>query len=341
MTEPDDRKARLSTFLAARLGEESAKEEWRRNLEASFASLRGARVSDVLPRGAVAAALAVVNRPQVFTALVSPLALAFEREVLPRLREQRAALGAFVPEAGRQKIDALLARPSPVSPELVREVLAQEAMEEVMRDVLYDALHAFNSKVNPFFADWGIPGIVKKIMPIGSGAVLKSLDSVRAEFDKRLEPEIRKFLAGFSRKALDRVGGFMVTRGDEPQFIELRRAVARWLYTQSLAELTAGVDDETVKLGREASILIAAQVASSGELARDIDSWLTGFYAKYGDRTVAEALQDHGITYIPDWDSLSEALWPLVKQIATSEPVISWVSGLIAEFLSAEAAGGS
>ena len=119
--------------------------------------------------------------------------------------------------------------------------------------------------------------------------------------------------------------------------IAVRQSVARWLYTQSVAEVTGDVDDETARLGREAALLIAAKVASSEELAREIDGWLTGFYSKYGDRTVAEALADHGITYAVDWDVLAATLWPLVRQAATSGPVTSWVSGIVDEFLATEA----
>ena len=51
--------------------------------------------------------------------------------------------------------------------------------------------------VNPFFAEWGLPAILRKVLPIGASAVMKSLESVKGEFDRRLE--LRPLLAEFAQ----------------------------------------------------------------------------------------------------------------------------------------------
>jgi hypothetical protein len=336
MSDIEAKKQRFATFLVERLTSPEAKREWRTNLEAMYGELEGRTLADVLPREALRAGLELAKRPDVYTSLVSKIGTAVHTEAYPRVLAHEATLGSYVPTPAREKIDALLARPNLVNPKLVREVLAQEAMEDLMKDVLFDALKEFNEKVNPFFAEWGIPGIVKKVMPIGSGAVLKSLETVRGEFDKRLDPEIKKFLGVFSKKALDRTAGLMIEKGDSPKFVELRKAVARWLYEQPVGDLTRAVDAEAVGLGREASMLVAAEVARSSRVARDVDASIDAFYARHAGDTMRAIRASYGIDFVPDFDALAEATWPLVERAVRSDVCVSWATEIVGEFLSRE-----
>ena len=336
MSDIDAKKQRFATFLVERLTSPEAKRELRANLEAMYAELEGRTLADVLPREALRAGLELAKRPDVYTKLVSRIGTAVHTEAYPRVLSHEATLGSYVPAAARAKIDELLARPNLVNPKLVREVLAQEAMEDLMKDVLFDALKEFNEKVNPFFAEWGIPGIVKKVMPSGSGAGLKSLETVRGEFDKRLDPEIKKFLGVFSKKALDRTAGLMIEKGDSPKFVELRKAVARWLYDQPVGDLTRAVDAEAVGLGREASMLVAAEVAGSSRVARDVDASIDAFYAKHAGDTMRAIRAAYHIDFAPDFDALTEALWPLVERTVRSDVCVSWATTIVGEFLARE-----
>ena len=126
--------------------------------------------------------------------------------------------------------------------DLVHRVFEDEAAEEVLRDVIYDALVEFNDSVNPFFADWGLPSLLKKVMPIGSGTVIKSIGAIRGEFDKRLEPEMRKFLLVFVRKSKKKIAGLIVSKGSDPKFIALRQSVVDHANTFSpgVTDVTAG-----------------------------------------------------------------------------------------------------
>lgn len=293
-------------------------------------------LGDALPAAALLHLVDLAKKPDLYTRAIAKIAAAVRIETYPRVIAHQATLGSYVPHAARENIDALLARPNLVNPKLVREILAQEAMEDLMKDVLFDALKEFNEKVNPFFADWGIPGIVKKVMPIGSGAVLKSLDVVRGEFDKRLDPEIKKFLGAFSKKALDRTANLMIDKGDSPQFVELRKAIAAWLYAQPIAELTKGADPEAVALGQEAGVKIAQAVAASPELAKEVSAAIHAFYTKHEKDTLATIRTSYGIDYTPDFDALAEATWPLVERAATSDVLIAWSTALVGEFLEQE-----
>ncbi len=338
MSDIEATKQRFSAFLAARLSSPAAKAEWRANLELGYRELGSRTLGDVLPQGALLKCIEIAKRPELYEKVVSKIAAAVHAEAYPRVVAHRATLGSYVPDDAKKKIDLLLARPNLVNPTLIREMLAQEAMKDLMEDVLEGALKEFNQNVNPFFADWGIPAIVKKVMPIGSGAVLKSLESVRAEFDKRLDPEIKKFLGAFSKKALDRTATLMTEKGDSPKFVELRKAVAAWLYAQPIGDLTKGADAEAVKLGQEAGVLVAARVAASKDLAQEVEASIAAFYKKHETESLDAIRKAYGIDYAPDFDALAEATWPIVERAASSATLNAWAASVVGEFLSQEAA---
>ena len=336
MSDLEAKKQRFAAFLKARLTSPAARVEWRENLEKGYRELMARTLGDALPEAALLHLVELAKKPELYTRAIAKIAAAVHADTYPRVIAHQATLGSYVPPAARANIDALLARPNLVNPKLVREVLAQEAMEDLMKDVLFDALKEFNEKVNPFFADWGIPGIVKKVMPIGSGAVLKSLDAVRGEFDKRLDPEMKKFLAAFSKKALDRTANLMIDKGDSPKFVELRKAIATWLYAQPIGELTKGADAEAVKLGQEAGVQIAQAVAASPDLAVEVSAAIHAFYTKHEKQTLEAIRAAYGIDYAPDFDALAEATWPLVERTVTSDVLLAWSSTIVGEFLDQE-----
>lgn len=337
MSDIEAKKQRFATFLRARLTSPAARDEWKENLRAMYAELGRKTLEDTLPEAALLHLVDLAKKPDLYTRAVAKIADAVHADVYPRVVAHEATLGSYVPAEARAKIDELLARPNLVNPKLVREVLAQEAMESLMKDVLFDALKEFNEKVNPFFADWGIPGIVKKVMPIGSGAVLKSLDAVRGEFDKRLDPEIKKFLGAFSKKALDRTAGLVIDKGDSPEFVALRKAIAAWLYAQPIGELAKGTDAKAVELGQRAGVEIARAVAGSPDLSREVTAAIHAFYTKHANETLDTIRAAYAVDYEPDFEALAEATWPLVTRTVTSDAVLGWATTIVGEFLAQEA----
>jgi len=94
---------------------------------------------------------------------------------------------------------------------LLREMLENDATEAVMRDVLHEALVVLQ-KVNPFFADWGLPSLLRKLSPLASARWARRSTRWRAEFDRRLEPEMRSSCKAFSRRALRQFADFTIQR---------------------------------------------------------------------------------------------------------------------------------
>ncbi len=331
----NDLKTKQIAFFEARLLAPKARDEWRANLEKGHDALLDRKLGELASPDALVAVVEAALAHATFeaaVAAVAPVSKAVHAEVVKELRADTTLLGDYVPESARAKIDKLLERKGLIPARLIREVLEQDAMEEVMRDVLFDALKTFNDSVNPFFAEWGLPGLIKRFLPIGSGAVLKSMDAVRGEFDKRLEPEMRKFLQGFSRKALKKMADFTIASSDEPKSVGVRKAVAQWLYEQELKSLVGNVDDAGLELGQTIGLEITAHVvALEASKKRRLDA-VTKFFAENGDLTLAEALAKFGITAKLDFDALAALSWPLVAAVLATEPVKAWFASLIGEF---------
>jgi len=53
------------------------------------------------------------------------------------------------------------------------------------------------------------------------------MEAIRAEFERRLEPEIRKFVAVFSRRAIGEMTEAVLARSQDPKLVELRQVLQR------------------------------------------------------------------------------------------------------------------
>ena len=326
-------------FLTARLSSESAREDWVRAFRDGYGWALGLRVRDVIDPVALTEGVTKALSAESVKTFFAPIARDLHRRALASMRKDDTRLGDFVPAPARLAIDDLLERPDLVPERLVRKIFEQEAIEEAIRDTLYDGLTEFNQSVNPFFADWGLPALLKR-MPIGGGAILKSMGAMRGEFDKRLEPEIRKFLLAFSRKAKGKLADFFVTKGDDPKFIELRKNVVSFLYSQSIKELVAGVDDAASKKGEVAAehVVLAAlgRDRSRERLREDIDAFLR----EQGDATFGDWLKAVDATGEPELEAWAELLWPHVKRVLESPVSRAFFDKLTSEFYDGLAGAG-
>jgi hypothetical protein len=331
-------RARHVAFLTERLVSDRAKGDWARSLDEGYAWLLTLAVRDVLDPSAVTASIARVLTAEVVRDLAAPVARDAGRRLVASLRTDDAKLGDYVPADARTAIEALLARRDLVPEALVRRVFEQEAIGDLLRDVLYDALMEFNDTVNPFFAEWGLPGLIKRFVPIGGGAVLKSMGVVRGEFDKRLEPEIRKFLLVFSRKAKGKLADFVIAKGGDPNFVTLRTAILSFAYEQSLRELVAGVDDAAMDAQDKAALSITLEVLSREHPRERLREALAKVLEDHGGRTVGEALAAVGATAKPDFSALAEATWPAVKAVLASPVAARFFEQITGEFYDSLAA---
>lgn len=329
---------RQLAFFIARVTGERAKEEWRAHVKAAVETLLEAPLGEVTSVEAIERALDAAATRASFQRMVRPISRAIHLESVKELRRDKTRVGHYVPAEARKKIDQLLLRPKLVQEKLLRRVLEQDAMEETMRDVLYDALKEFNERVNPFVADWGLPGIMKKLGPFGFGPVAKSIEGVRAEFDKRMEPEMRKFLAGFSRKALTKVGDLVSKNDGSQKFVELRRAVVSWVYEQEVREFLTGVDDEGATLAHGAALDVTEHVSALSDVRKRRREALDAFFAAHHAHPLRRVLADYGGAFELETEAFADASWPAVRRVLESDEVKATVKRMLDEFWDAEEA---
>ena len=319
-------------WLVARLTSDAAKTELAKDLENGYDAILGRPVEDVIDLAALEAAIDASLTKERFARGTRPATLASHMGILRIVRTERTKVGQLVSDDTKKKIDKLLERPKLVNEKLVRRAIEQDAVEEILRDVLYDALKEFNEKVNPFVAEWGLPGLLKKLGPFGLGPLGKSLDNVRAEFEKRLEPEMRKFLQGFSRKALKRAADLAVKNGDDANAVALRKSLALWVMEQELRELVGNVDDENAKLVHEIALDVSEYASTLDVVRKKRRETLSALFAAHAKMPLGAALGDHGISARPDFSALAAAIWPAYVAVVESDAMQKRLVALFGEY---------
>ncbi|WP_437952358.1 hypothetical protein WME98_17575 [Sorangium sp. So ce296] len=328
-------KARQIAFLEARLVSEAAAREFRERLPAGFAALLATPLGELIDAGAVARALDALAAEESLRRAVRPAAAAALAALVEAARAERRRAKELMPEGARDKLDRILEQPKIVPERLVREVLESAALDAVMRDVLYDTLKEFSEKVNPFFAEWGLPALLKRIAPFGLGGVGKAMGTLQGEFERRLEPEIRRFLQGFSRTAMRQVHDILVAKGDTPEFVGLRKHVATWVLEQEICALVGQLDAKSSALAEELGADIAAQVLRDRPVRARTREAIAAFVAAHAREPLGEVLGRFGIAPALDAldiDALAAALWPLVRSACATAPVRAWLASVVEEF---------
>lgn len=325
-------RSRQIAFLAERLVDDRAKGDWLRSFEAGYDHLLTLPLKAVIQPQTLVAALQKTLDTQAIRGHLFPILREIHRRVANDLRTDDAKLGEYVPDAARKAIDEIVARPDLLPEEVVRRIIDDEVVEEIMRDVIYDSLRDFNESVNPFFADWGLPALIKKVMPIGSGTVLKSMSSVKGEFDKRLEPEMRKFLLVAARKSKGKIADFIITKGGDPKQVALRQNIVRFVYEETFVNLLKNADDDArMELDtaiEEISLAVLAKDRPRERLLAELEKLV----AEHGDEPIGKWLERIGVVEKPALAALAELTWPFVRLALESPPAKAFYERVIWDF---------
>ena len=258
-----------------------------------------------------------------------PTARAVATELAQRLNEREEPAADFLSGDARNKLDELVARADIIDEALSTALVRDSAMEAVMRDVLYDALVEFDKRVNPFFADWGIPALLDSLPRVVRGSVKKAFVGMRDDFSKRLEPEIRRFLEVFARRSLEQSVELTLSKSADPEFVALRKNVLAAVLDRPLSELCWAPSEERGSQLIEALTAVIRDVLSHAttraELKRAARELLVD---RWGSRQLGEVLDELAIKP-PDVAPVAEAAWPALRAVLSGDAAMAQISELL------------
>ncbi len=313
-----------------RLVSPAARAEWRVNVAKIFDEVLEVPLGQLVETNTLVTAVDALLVRTVLDTTLQPMLLQIVRALRLMLLAEQARIGTFVPPNAQKTLRDLAARSSSLTAPLVREISEHEAARIVMSDVLHDALVQFSDRVNPFVADWGLPSLLKKFSPFGLG---KSVDGMRVEFERRLEPEIRKFLIGFSREALRKGAGSITSQSDTPAFIALRQRIVAFLFEQRFADVL--LDERDSDAATRAAVDVFVHVCTDDKLAqrrRQIVKEFVEANAQSSLRNVLVALGGPDKPPPGVVEMLAEATFPAFAAAVGSVAGKRWLEELVAEF---------
>ena len=329
----DDLKSKQVAFLHMRLVSPAARAEWRSNVAKIFDELLEVPLGQLVETNSIVSVVDALLLRTVLDTTLQPMLLQIVRVLRAMLVAEKAQIGTFVPPNAQRTFRDLAARSSSLTVPLVREISEHEAARIVMSDVLHDALVQFSDRVNPFVADWGLPSLLKKFSPFGLGGVSKSIDGMRVEFERRLEPEIRKFLIGFSREALRKGAGSITSQSDTPAFIALRQRIVAFLFEQRFADVL--LDERDSDSVTRAAMDVIVHVCTDDKLAQRRRQIVKEFVDANAQTSVRNVLVSLGAPDKPPAgvvETIAEATFPAFAAAVGSVAGKSWLEGLVAEF---------
>jgi hypothetical protein len=327
-------RARHVAFTKARLLSDTGRAELRKNLEAGFAAVMKRPVKELFVADDVVAFVEHLVSEPVLVHTVRPILRTAILLEAGRLREEPLPAKAYVSSEARASIEKLLERPGIVPAAFVRQLVTHRAFERVMSEVLDDALKQFGGKMNPFTAEWGLPSLTKKTgaFSLGLGAVLKSFENVQQEFERRLEPERKRFLSAFARTALGTVADMIVRGADDPPMVELRKELLAWVLEQPTSELAANWSERNVELGEQIGHELSKHVLGLEATKRRRRATVEMLLGAHGSQSLEEALSKYGARIEPAFDAIVGLLWPTLRVALDTPAVEAWLDEVVGGF---------
>jgi len=323
------KRAALKTWLRRRLVEgDRPREEWRALLEATWAHVLATPVSELIDEASAKTLAEELIDRHLLIELVRPTVVNIARAIIAELREDRAPIERFLPPEAYERLDAALARPGLVHPDWVRAMFRGEAAEAVLNDALYRALKDFSTL---------LPRLMVKVSPVGRFGMLGSAgmfaEKLIEELEKRIEPEIRSFLAESSDRILQRAAEFTISKIDDPASIEFRSNFMRFVLSKSPAFFLEAADDALI--GEIGAIieLSARHLAEAPELVNEVQAWIDRGLKYMADKTLAEALEIESMEHRPPIDAIADANWPAFMAVLTSPQTQVWMDRLVDELV--------
>lgn len=316
--------------VVRRATDREAESLWRDNLEALYDAVMSVPVGQLLSARRTADAVEAALSDHAIEDAYRPAGKLGWILLLGQLRDDKRRFGEYVPDGGREALEEIATRPDVVPERLVREIFEDEAAREVAADMIYDALREFQDKVNPFFADWGLPALLKRLGPFGLGGMGKAFDSLRGEFEKRLEPEMRRFLTTFTGRGVKRAADYVIDHAGDRAFLTMRKRLVRWALDQTVAGTVASAGEPLLHRAIEVGGDVAAHAFTQDSVRARRRLIVEQLVTLHAAQPLGEALAQYGITARPDFERLAGLTWPFVRAALSSEAGARWLQSLAA-----------
>ena len=315
-------------FVTQWLQSEDAKQAWLGVADGLVEHALKTPLSDLLDPDGIDDALDAALSPKSIEETILPGLDHALSTLATELSARKEPLSAFTSQEAQQSIDDWLAQPKLISEPVLRAAIQNPAAEGLMHEILYDALRQFSDKVNPFFADWGIPALLDRLPALARGPVKKAFIGMRDEFDRRLEPEMKGFLKGFCRSALTRTADLIVEHDANPDFIRLRQQVAATIRDQPIESLAYAPDEPRGVLGIASLKAVARSILGSQELRQRLGALCHEAFDAHKTVPVGKLLESHGIAPAPT-APFAIVVWPAIRSMLGSDPVREQLGAVI------------
>jgi hypothetical protein len=319
----------LKLWLRKRLTQgERPRQEWRTLWEATWEDLLARPMLDLVDDQATHELADRLADAELVTEISKPIVAAVAGVVITELREDEEPIVGFLPVEAKVKLHQAMARPGLVHPDWVRAMFRGEAAEAVLNDALYRALKDFSTL---------LPRLLMKASPMGRLGVLGSAGALAEkmvdELERRIEPEIKSFLAESTERVLERAAEFTITKIDDPASIEFRATFLEFMLSKSPAFFLEATDAQLIADMGAVAELTARHLADSPEMRAGIREWIERGLAYAAGKTVGEALHLEKTKARPPIDALANATWPAFITVVESPQAQEWLDTLVDELI--------
>lgn len=318
----------LSAWLRERLTGPRGRQDWDRLVASSWDQLMVTPLGVLVPPDDVVALIETNLEPERLQELVQPVVAMILPALVVRYREDKAPLGRWVPDSARGAIERVASRPGVVHEEWIRALFRQRVVEAVMADALYRGIRDFSTIMPRLFLSLTPMQRFAKIG--GAGAIGKRLVD---ELEKRIEPEIKNYLEGGTKRALARAANFAVDHIDDEAARAFRRNVVQFVLAKSPSFHSHALSDELLADLPDIARTVAKHIALRGETKTLVERGVRDVYATYGDKAAGQVLRELGIEHSPDLKAWAAVTWPGVVSCMEAPGVRSWLDGLMREVI--------
>lgn len=324
----------LAAWLEARLTSERGRGDARGLLEAGVEAILDRPLGEVLPEAAFARAVDDVATEARLCDLARCILRLAVAPGVEELKGDQEPVGRWLDAEARARLEALVAREGIVDESFIDVVFSQAATEELFAETLFRALQDFSESV---------PAVVQSLTPASLGKIASRLqgaaggvrDRMREEIQRRLEPEIRRFVQAATRRLLDGAAGFVKSGLDREGSMEARKNLLRHALDRPTSTYLQHLDPEARADVEAVLVSVARNEEARAELRARLLAIHRRLLERFGTRSVRAVLAAHEVELDLDYDAWLDALWPAAEAALRSPGARRVLESLASDLLEA------